>query len=97
MALYISLYKLTEQGIRNIKTAPKRIDDGIKAWEATGGKMIGFYATQGEFDYVGITEAPDDEAASAFILGLGAQGNVRTTTMRAFSIEEFTRIVGKIP
>ena len=97
MATYITLYKLTEQGIRNIKDAPKRIEDGIKAWEATGGKMIGFYSTMGEYDYVGITEADDDEAASAFTLALGAMGNIRTTTMRAYTVEEFARIVAKIP
>jgi len=97
MALYITLYKLTEQGIRDIKGAPKRIKDGIAAWEKTGGKMIGFYATQGEWDYVAIAEANDDEGASAFTLALGAMGYVRTTTMRAFTVEEFTRIVSKIP
>jgi uncharacterized protein with GYD domain len=97
MATYITLYKLTEQGVRNIKDAPQRIEDGIKAWEATGGKMIGFYGTMGEYDYVGIVEAQDDEAASAFTLGLGAMGNVRTTTMRAYTVDEFARIVSKIP
>jgi uncharacterized protein with GYD domain len=97
MATYITLYKLTEQGIRNIKDAPKRIEEGIKGWEATGGKMIGFYATMGDYDYVGITEADDEEAASAFTLGLGAMGNVRTTTMRAHTVDEFARIVAKIP
>lgn len=97
MATYITLYKLTEQGIRDIKNAPKRIEAGIKAFEATGGTMIGFYATQGEYDYIAVAEAKDEEAASAFTLALGSQGNVRTTTVRAFTTEEFARIVGKIP
>jgi uncharacterized protein with GYD domain len=97
MATYVTLYNLTEQGIRNIKDAPQRIEDGIKAWEATGGRLIGFYSTMGEYDYVAISEAEDDEAASAFALALGAMGNVRTTTMRAHTVDEFARIVAKIP
>ena len=97
MAKFITLYKLTEQGIRDIRSAPERIRQATAAWEATGGKLLGFYSTQGPYDYVAISEAGDDEAAAAFALGLGAQGNVTTLTMRAFDTEEFERIVGKIP
>jgi uncharacterized protein with GYD domain len=97
MAKYITLYKLTDQGIRNIKDAPERIRQATAAWEATGGKLLAIYCTLGPYDYVAISEAEDDEAATAFALGLGAQGNVTTLTMRAFETEEFERIVGKIP
>ena len=97
MPTYITLYKLTDQGIKNIKDAPKRIKDGIKNWEAVGGKVLGFYAVQGEYDYVGINEAPSEAACMAFSLALGSLGNVRTTTLRAFTTEEFAEIVKKIP
>jgi len=97
MATYVTLYKFTEQGIKNIKEAPKRYEEGIKQWEAIGGKMIAFYATQGDYDYVGIVEHPDEPTAMAFILGLGSQGNVRTTTLKAYSPEEFAKMVEKIP
>jgi uncharacterized protein with GYD domain len=83
MPTYVTLYKLTEEGIR--------------AWEGLGGKLVAFYATQGEYDYVAISEAPSEEVATAFVLGQGAKGNVRTTSMRAFSAEEFAAIVGLIP
>ncbi len=52
MPTYIVLYKLTDQGIRNIKEAPQRIEEGIKAIEAMGGKTINFYSVMGEYDYV---------------------------------------------
>jgi uncharacterized protein with GYD domain len=65
--------------------------------EAVGGKVIGFYSTMGEYDFVGIAEIEDEEAAMAFTLALGAQGNIRSTTMRAYTVDDFTRIVGKIP
>jgi uncharacterized protein with GYD domain len=97
MPTYVTLYKLTEQGIKDIKDAPRRIEEGIRAWEGLGGKLVAFYATQGEYDYVAISEAPSEEVATAFVLGQGAKGNVRTTSMRAFSAEEFAAIVGLIP
>lgn len=97
MPTYITLYKLTDQGIKNIKDAPDRITKGIEQWEAVGGKMHGFYSTFGDYDYVGIGEAPNDEIAMTFILGMCSLGNVRTTTLKAFTKEEFAKIVNKIP
>lgn len=97
MSKYILMMKLTDQGARDIKNAPARIDAGIKAWEALGGKVLGFYATTGEYDYMAIGEGPSDEAAVALALTLGEGGNVRTTTVKAFTAEEFAGIVKKVP
>lgn len=97
MALYVVLYRLTEQGIRNVKDSPDRIDKGIKAAESMGGKVIGFYSTMGEYDYVSIGEFPNDELAAQFLLALGSSGNVTTTTLKAFSIDQFKEIVSKLP
>ena len=97
MPIYIGLYKLTDQGIKNIKDAPKRVEEAIKAAEAMGGKSLGVYTVLGEYDYVAIGEFPNDETALTFALAIGAKGNVRTTTLRAFTKEEFTKIVKKLP
>lgn len=97
MPTYISLFKLTDQGIKNIKDAPQRIEQGVKGLEAMGGKLVGFYSVMGDYDYVGISEAPSDEVITAFLLALGADGNVRTTTLKAFTTEEFVEIVKKLP
>ena len=97
MAAYIILMKLTEQGVKDIKNAPKRVEDGIKGFEAMGGKVLGFYTVMGEYDYVAIGEAPSDEVAMTFLLALGALGNVKTTTLRAFTKEEFAEMVKKLP
>ena len=97
MSAYIILMKLTEHGVKDIKNAPERIEKGIKGWEAMGGKLLDFYTVMGEYDYVAIGEAPSDEVAMAFLLALGALGNVRTTTLRAFTKEEFAEIVKKLP
>jgi len=97
MPTYIALYKLTEQGIKNIKEAPGRIEVGIKKAEKMGAKVMGFYTVMGEYDYVSIGEFPNDEAAMAFNLALGSKGYVRTTTLKAFTKDEFEEIVKKLP
>jgi uncharacterized protein with GYD domain len=94
---YITLYKLTEQGVKDIKNAPGRMEEGIKAFEGMGGKVLGFYVVMGEYDYVAIGEAPSDEVAMTFALALGSGGNVRTTSLKAFTKEELAEWVKKLP
>lgn len=97
MAKYVTLYKFTDQGIRNIKNSPERVRQASAAWEAMGGKLLGIYSTQGPYDLVAISETDDVELAAAFALSLGSQGNVTTLTMRAFDPDEYERIISKIP
>ena len=97
MPTYILLMKLTEQGIKDIKNASQRTEQAVKQLEAMGGKLISIYTVMGEYDYVAIGEAPSDEVIMTFLLGLGSLGNVRTTTLRAFTREEFAQIIKKLP
>jgi uncharacterized protein with GYD domain len=97
MAKYVTLYKFTDQGIRNIKDSPERVQAAAAAWEAMGGKLLGVYSTQGPYDLVAISETDDEEMAAAFALSMGALGNVTTLTMRAFDTEEYARIISKMP
>jgi uncharacterized protein with GYD domain len=97
MATHIVMMKLTEQGIKDIKNAPQRVDAAAKAIEAMGGKMTGFYFTLGEYDYISIVEGLSDEAGATFLLKLGSGGNVRTTTLKAFTKQEFVEMVKKLP
>ena len=97
MPLFIGLYKLTDQGVKNIKDAPGRVEDALKGAEAIGGKVLGIYSVMGEYDYVSIGEFPSDEVAMTFNMALGSRGNVRTTTLKAFSKEEFAEMVKKLP
>ncbi len=92
MPTYISLVNLTEQGIKEVKMAPERLQTFDVAAREAGGKLIGFYLVMGQYDYIVITEAPDDQIAARLILGTIAQGSVRTQTMRAFPREEFEEI-----
>jgi uncharacterized protein with GYD domain len=97
MPIYVALYKWTEQGVRNIKEVPARIQSSIQAAEGFGGKILGVYLTMGDYDLVSIGEWPNDEAASTTALAIASRGTVRTTTMRAFTPEEFAEIVKKLP
>jgi len=97
MPTYVTLMKLTDQGVKGIKEAPQRIEEGIKGLEAAGGRLIGFYVVMGEYDYVGVAEAPSDEVAMTFMMGLGAGGNVRTTTLKAFTKEQLAEMVKRLP
>ncbi len=97
MPIYIGLYKLTDQGAKAIKDAPGRIEVGIKSAEKMGGKVIGFYAVTGEYDYVAIGEFPSDEVAATFSLAVSSLANVRITTLRGFTKEEFAAMVKKLP
>ncbi len=97
MPIYITLMKLTEKGVKELQDAPKRIETGIKYMERLGGKLLGFYVTFGEYDYIGIAEAPNDEVAMRFLLGLGSAGNIRTTTLKAFTKEQYAEIIKKVP
>jgi uncharacterized protein with GYD domain len=97
MPTYVTLMNLTEQGVKDIKEAPARVEAAAKALEAVGGCMTAFYCVMGQYDYVTVVEAPNDEVAVAQLLGLGMGGNVRTTTLKAFTKDEFAAIVKMLP
>jgi uncharacterized protein with GYD domain len=92
---YIMLLRWTDQGIRNIKDTTRRADSAKREAERIGGKLT-LYWTFGEYDLVCILEAPNDEAAMEFELKVGSFGNVRTTTLRAFTPEEIAKVINKL-
>ncbi|MBX5490192.1 MAG: GYD domain-containing protein [Chloroflexi bacterium] len=93
MPTYIVLSKWTDQGIRDVKGTPERLRQYEQAGQSLGVRLAAWYLTMGEYDNVAIVEAPDDETMARIALTLGSQGNVRTTTLKAFSRDEFERIV----
>ena len=95
MAKFVSLISWTEQGARTYADTMKRADAATAVFARLGGKLTDIYWTLGPCDIVVISEFPDDETATAAALQLGAGGNIRTTTMRAFDRDEVARIVAK--
>ncbi|MBL0353369.1 MAG: GYD domain-containing protein [Candidatus Dechloromonas phosphoritropha] len=96
MGTYIALMNFTDQGIRNVKDSTKRAEAVMEAAKKFGVSMPQIYWTLGQFDLVAVIEAQNDESATAFALTIGAAGNVRGQTLRAFSKDEMNGIFGKM-
>jgi uncharacterized protein with GYD domain len=96
MPTYIILGNLTDQGIRSIKDSPKREDAFRKLCEKMGAKVKDAYRTMGRYDVAAIVDAPDDVAINALVYSLGALGNVRTETLRAFTRQETDAALAKM-
>ena len=96
MAKYIALLNWTDQGIKSIKESPKRVDSVRELAKKNGCEMKDFYMTIGSYDMVAMIEAPDDEAVAKLLLTVGTAGNVRSTTLKAFSEDAFRKIVGSL-
>ena len=97
MPTYVSLLRYTEEGIKKIKDSPTRLEAAKQSVRALGGELKAFYLVMGQYDAVVISEAPDDEAASRFALATGARGYVRTETMRAYTEDEYRRLIAALP
>ena len=96
MPRYIVLLNWTAQGIKNVKDTVKRAKSFENAIEKEGGKSHGFYYTIGSHDMVAMVEAPNDEAIASILYSTGSLGNVRTETLKAFSMDEAAKIIEKL-
>lgn len=92
MAKYIVLVNFTDQGIRTVTESVKRAQASVSTFDKYGAKKIAQYWTLGKHDIVIVLEAPSDEAAMKGLLAIGKLGNVRTTTLRAFTAEEMAGV-----
>ncbi len=97
MSAYIALVRFTEKGISRIKESPRRLDEARELLSDMGGRFLHFYMTMGDYDLVVVYEAPDDACAARFTLALGAAGNIRTTTMKAFPENAYREIIASLP
>jgi uncharacterized protein with GYD domain len=90
---YVMLANWTDQGARQVKESPKRVDTARKALTEMGGEFKSLYMTMGDYDLIVIYEAPDDAVAARFTLLLGQMGAVRTTTLKAFPEAAYREII----
>jgi uncharacterized protein with GYD domain len=96
MVTYVVLGNFTDQGIRAAKDSPKRAEAFKKMAETFGISVKELFWTQGRYDVVTVLEAPDEFSVMTLSLSLGALGNVRTESLRAFSAADMTKVVGKM-
>jgi uncharacterized protein with GYD domain len=93
MTTYVVLFSLTDAGIKGAKDSPRRLDAAKKLLTDMGGEMKQFYMVMGDFDFVGICEAPDDAVMARFALQLAGIGFVRTKTLKAFPETAYREII----
>lgn len=93
MATYIVLANLTDQGARTMQDLRKRLENARATFSAHGAEFKHIYFAMGEYDYVVIAEAPDDEAITRVSLAVSSQGNVRTNSFRVFTEAEALALV----
>jgi uncharacterized protein with GYD domain len=97
MATFITLGNYTAQGMAAIKESPARVDAAREQLAAIGVTIKEFYLTMGEYDMVVVVEAPDNTTAAKALIGLGAQGNITTTSMAALTEDEFRALITDMP
>jgi uncharacterized protein with GYD domain len=97
MATYITVGNFTDQGIRGVRDTTKRAAAVREAAKKSDVTVKEIYWTMGQFDVIAIFDAPDDASMSAVALAMGAAGNVRGQTLRAYSREEMDSVLRKMP
>ena len=96
MSTYIMLAHLTDAGVKNAKDSPSRLDIAKRLLKEMGGEFKSFFLTMGDYDFVGVYEAPDDAIAARFTMQLGSLGNVRTKTLKAFPEAAYREIMASM-
>jgi uncharacterized protein with GYD domain len=97
MATFILTLDWTEQGIRSVKNVPQRAQAATELARKLGVDIKQVWLTSGEHDLLVIAEARDGDSIAKFALALGAQGNVRTRTARAWTQSELERLLSELP
>ncbi len=96
MTTYIMLGNWTDQGIRNVKDSPRRLDAAKKLLQDVGGEFKSFFLTMGDYDIVAVYEASDDAVAARFTLQVAQLGNIRMQTLKAFPEAAYREIIASL-
>ena len=93
MPTFICFLNWTDQGAKNAKNSSKRHQAAKTMAEKLGGKLLSAYVTTGQYDVVATLEMPNGEAMVKFASAVSATGNARTTTVRGYTPDEFSKLV----
>lgn len=91
MPTYILLLTLTTEGRAKMAQDADTILRAESAIRVFGVHTLGLYGVLGPYDFVGIIEAPDNEAAGRFSIQLGARAGVHVVTMPTVPIARLER------
>jgi len=93
MPIYVMLTTLTDEGRKTIKANPQRIKEVNREVENMGVKILAQYALLGQYDFINILDAPDNETISKLALELGSRGTLQTQTLAAVELDDFINAV----
>ena len=96
MPSYVMLANWTDQGARQVKDSPRRLDAAKRALVEMGGEFKSLYMTMGEYDLIAVYDAPDDAVVARFTLVLASLGSVRTKTLKAFPEAAYREIIASL-
>jgi len=96
MPTFIIMMNWTEQGIRNVKDATKRAAAAKETAKKLGVDIKQTYLTNGQFDLVSIVESASGDNIAKFCMQIGALGNVRTRTVRAWPEAEYHKMISEL-
>ena len=87
--------RFTHDYVKGLLDAPEDREAPVrKVVEAAGGKVISFYVTTGESDFLLISEANEAESIIASLMAAAAAGTISdVTTGRAWTGAEFKAIM----
>jgi|ERR1700733_3826616 uncharacterized protein with GYD domain len=97
MPTFVGMLSWTDQGVRTIKDTPKRIQAARERAKKLGVEIKQVYLTTGEFDILVIAEASDGDSMAKMAMAAGAEGNVRTRTVRAWTEPEIAKLISELP
>jgi uncharacterized protein with GYD domain len=89
MPTFIMLTTLTPEGVQTVKNNPGRIKEVSKEVEQLGATVKAQWATLGQFDFVNVVEAPDDQTMARVSLELGSRGTAKYETLTAIPVDDF--------
>ena len=89
MPIYVMISTLTPEGVQTVKNNPTRIKEVNRELEQLGASVKAQWATLGQYDFVNVVEAPDEQTMARVSLELGSRGTTRFETMSAIPIDDF--------
>ena len=95
MPLFVVLVNWTDQGLKNMKGTPIRVENVHRIAAEVGGK-VQIYYTLGQYDTVSILDVPDDKALIKYLSYIGSQGNARTKTLKAWTEDEAAKLLADL-
>ena len=88
MATYVLLSSLTPEGRESLHKSPDRLGAVNEEIEKLGCKVLTQYALMGQYDFVTIIEAPDNETVAHLVVDLGARKTVNIISSPAIEIAD---------